>query len=1009
MTSDSDVSLEYIGSRPVNSDETTRLHQINRKLKEDYDALKVQFDEAVKMSEQIDSLCGQNTSLSNTNRKLQAEIDEIQRRLDISLHLNDELNDQLKQEREANEAFINGESETLHQQIKSQEKQFTAKLSQVNKELASTQAALRTIEKEKKDRDSMIKALLETCHQRFGTKFTNLNILRAYIEQLPKEPLPTVPNDNNEALTSENIALRKKLKQMKAATKSLQAEVQQLKDNLTATKKEHDAELAKAFEAANEAKRQKNILIVQKDQEIEQLQRDNKGLEEQIAKDKTKISELTSRLHDNATKLEEVAPMGEEVALLNTRITEITEDMKKAMRCNKKMKKRIAGLVEEVKQGEETNDKLKRQVEELRNKNNEMNSKLQEGSTAAKELADENKRLKSLLDASTKEQESLNQKIVQAKSRISDTQVEMSKLRRTVTDLDETVTEQKSKVGQMGKLNQQQMKVISEQGSTIKDQAEQIDSLNNQARQLKEKLARQEQKAASCTAVEIPQSSWFCVDFPKDLASMITEIGKIESLQASAKLRQAFATIARYYSNVTTKTENKLAEMASSAEHVTDLFKRLLSIVNAHIGNGQFQVETFLSGASLDEVEYKLNDMQGSMEQLHDEKAKMVELIRAVADKLGVDKSNLLSHVSQVIGKMESQETQIKQLQCQIRHLKVTHNKIVGEMKQMQSEHDKDMETKAKEITDIISTKNEQLHEAEVYKLRIASLEKEVERLQKREEETVRELEADAAEKVEQALQELTSKYDSEILVLKQASAQEAAVAKKDLSSAERKISKLKHRIETLLAKNGDLEKRMKLAADEYCEAMKSMKQEVDSELEKVNQRHSSEIQQMEAAVSEKEEQILHLTKSIRAGKDETKRITELNSQLESEKVHLESKIASQKDEIEREKRLSETKLKTLTITTDLKLRDAIDDAKSKLDSEKRAIYHFGAELFKQFFDPRRQLTDESYRTLLLSAKNELSRMQKQEVRIRRILGAGAGESAESALARTMSRQTSVE
>ena len=1008
LTSDSDVSLEYIGNTHTRSDDQSHLLQANKKLREDYDSLKVQFDEAVRVSEQIDSLCDQNTSLSNKNRKLQSQVDELQRRLDISLQLNDELNEKMKQEKEANEAFMNSEVESLHQQIKLQEKKFTEKLAHSSQELADAQAAARSLEKDKKDKELVTKELLQVASQKFATRLSSLHSFVAFLEHLPKEqPAPETPKVDADAVVLENGKLRKKAKQMKAALKSLETEVQRLKQENATAKKESQAEVAKATEMVNDVKRQKNLLEAEKDQVIEQLQREKKALEDQIAKDKQKIGDLTSRIQASLMKAEETAPQAEEVELLNNRIGTLSGELKKASRHNKQMKKRVAALIEEARSAEEVQEKLKKAVSSLKAKNEELKVQLGESNAANSALLDESQRFKAMIDAASKEQESLTQKLARAKSRIASTQAETQKLRRTVTSLDENLNEQKSRVGELMKANQQQLKVIGEREATIKDQNDQIEALTGQVKTLKSKTAGQNQKAAKSGDSEIPQSCWFCIDFPKDLGSAVAEIGKMESLNTPSKIRQTFVTVAKYYAAAIGKLEKRVKEAQSNTEQVNGILKHLVDIVNAHIGTPEFQYEAFVTGVSLDEIEFKLNEVRENMEQLYDEKTRMADGIHAISQKLGATSiDSALAKLVSLLEAMQKQATQIKQLQVHNKQLKMAHNRMLAEVKQLQCEHDKDLEVKDKEINDIITTKNEQIQATELSKLRIASLEQEIERMQQRQEQMIKELEEDAAERLEITTCELTSKHNNEILGIQQSSGKAIAAVKQDLANAQKKITKLKRRIDALVNAKSDLEKQIKATNDESQEALQSMKQHFSVELTQTNQKHKSETEALEAAIAEKDDQIGQLTNTLRTSNEQMKKLLDANRDLESDKQQLESKIASQRDEINREKRLSETKLKTFTVTTDLKLRDSIDSVAAKFEREKRDIYHFGADLFKQFFDPRRQLTDESYKVMLQAAKNELSRMQKQEMCIRRMLGAGNGESAESAIARNLARNT---
>ena len=86
-----------------------------------------------------------------------------------------------------------------------------------------------------------------------------------------------------------------------------------------------------------------------------------------------------------------------------------------------------------------------------------------------------------------------------------------------------------------------------------------------------------------------------------------------------------------------------------------------------------------------------------------------------------------------------------------------------------------------------------------------------------------------------------------------------------------------------------------------------------------------------------------------------------------------------------------------------MKIQNETENARLNFEQQKREIFHFAADVFKQFFDPRMQITESSFKTILQNVKARLDNSVKQEETIKRILGIIGNENIETALIRTLS------
>ena len=999
--SESDLGLEYIGNAGAYSADEYELRQINKKLKDDYNSLKHQFDEAVKVSEQVDALCEQNTTLSKKNRELQATIDELQRRIEISSRLNDELNSKLQQAKQSADSFMTREMESLRQQLESKDRELDDVKGTAERESANAQNVTRALEKEKVEKDSAIEAILSSASRRFGVKFTNLYLLSDYMQQVPvgkHHYVSEIPRDDEKA-NAKIAKLKRKNKDLRNDKKLCEAEIIGLKEKLSLMKKESEEEATKAMESANDARMEQKLAEVKSQQLIEQLQKEKRALEEQVAAQKVKISEITKMIHVSE-RVESVAPTDtNKVAELSAKIDEMTEDLIKASKCSKKMKKRATAFAQEIQQYEAANGKLKRKNAALQSEIKEVTGQIGKIQDANRALIEENGQLKDELEASAKEFAALNQQFLQAKAGLENAQAESRRLDRMVGDLESTVDQKVAEINGMRTVTTQQQQKIAKCEIMIKEQSDTIESMEKAMQDLKQK---HEHEKPVVIPDEIPQSSWFCVDFPKDLCKAVTDIAKNDSIHVSARLRQVLTTIAKYYANSIQALEKSVQNSADKDEKTAATLDSILSVIRSHFGEIDStgnMCETALARI----IDQKLNELSDEKEQLSIEKSQLTDTINALLSKIGVDTmAAALSKVVNLISTVESQASQMKRLKGQNKQLKKAHNQMVKQIRETETSTTEHADSGT--MNKLMQTQSEHTQEIEIYKLKVAALEQEVARLESEQKRKAEEFEEETQERLHFVTQQVELQCKNEAATTHQAISQELAKTTKQLKEAHAKIAKLKRKIDHLVDANDNLQKKCKSIRGEAHDAVTSLKDKFAEQMNQTKDKHNADIYTLQSHLAEKDDEIRDLHSALDESKQALHRLSEMKRRIESERNQFASKVTSQCEEMDRERRLLASKFKTLTATTDLRIQDSVDDLTAKFEQEKRNIYHFGADLFKSFFDPRVQLTDESYKKLLQSAKDELSRMQKQETNIRRLVGALHSESAEDALARAIAK-----
>lgn len=182
--------------------ETKSLQAVTENLRRQNAVLHAQFDHAVSLTQSVDELHQKNPALSAALRASQAEKAEFARRLEITLHANEELSAHLSTERQSNAQEHSRSAAQRDRQLLAQTRRCKAKVEALQLQLKSVQDDSEKAEMAHRMLLSKIEQVVAKASQFFATKFTNID---GVIEILgtpqfpappPPAPVPAVQSDS---------------------------------------------------------------------------------------------------------------------------------------------------------------------------------------------------------------------------------------------------------------------------------------------------------------------------------------------------------------------------------------------------------------------------------------------------------------------------------------------------------------------------------------------------------------------------------------------------------------------------------------------------------------------------------------------------------------------------------------------------------------------------------------------------------------------------------------------
>lgn len=972
------------------SNQNTQYHETIEDLRKQNTILKAQFDQALIVSQQIDSVHERNLQLSNQVRSLQAENENLQRRIEICIRHQEEAETQLENERASRTQQIMEINSEKEVELSKVQKQCNAKIETLMIRLQQFDDSKEKDQLENKMLSSKIEKLVEAANEYFKMTFDGIDTVTDFLSQ-PVGFDCANPSANDKKSDSESKKRKNdkaKLKVLKHHCSKLVSQVNELKNEI------HRSEVA-----YEKSKKKSEEEIQKLKEDLDLTQNDNKEalnlLKEKNQSLKAEIQKLRNEAMDEKTKLK--IPVNPPTS---PSLNEQT------------LSRELANAKAENENFAQINQELNEKFRHCEQSNYKLNSKLKQAKEIIGSLQDSINGLETEKQAAESLQNEHEEELKKLREQLKEkSQVKPNKELKVIQKLKGDITRLENQIeSQTKQLHESQLQIengkhekstLSANIKSIKAENEEllsrIASLNDELAEVNERLS---QKPEIDPQEVMPDSAFRCKDFQTELAPQIENIIHNSYLTPPSKLSHIYSLILKFYNE-------KLKEKNDAVNHMSEHYKQIREQVN------KFLVDLSI-GLSFDALTFDEFIVHGAqklldkiynniklLEEARRKNAQLNSIVAHVANELGypADFSSKLTSICPELTQRFQNAEQIakKYKECKEdskdRKRSLT-SKLVG-MKKENLELNNIIEQVQNENQNLNSINNKLKNDLQTARAEIIAIKR-----------TMEQNAEDLQDEHQHALDSITKQHSVEQLQLQSQINKmkgENANAQKILADHEASFNKMKKVMEN---NQRDLQA-CKEEFDIY-------KQEKDAEIECLVHKYEKEkkhliktygnaISEITKKCEDQRQDYSQLSQELKAEKEKSQQIINSAAKIKRENQKLEGTIKILEEQIQRDQSLAEASIKNQILSIETEYNQQLNDAKAKIESEKRRIISYAIEEFRNYCGSSKNFDERTYRSLLCKVKQELEQLSQSDANIRRMTGAYPRQPTEQAVAKYLS------
>lgn len=993
-----------------------QLQEDNASLVKEINVLRAQFEQAVAISKKSDEYVKEIDSLKQQLYDANAAKEDISRRLEISIRAKEEALKRLEDEQAKNSAQRAADVKAMQKELSKTKKSFQSKIDLLYSQNQKLQAEKDADDVAQKTLVGKIDKLVLNSSHFLGKEVSSFDELCSIIETTTIQKVPQI-----QKIQVKPESTRQVEPLFQGQNEAQQQQIKEISKKLKKTKQELKASLMKISEL--------NTAVTRKDAEIDQIK----------FKNQAEIDSLTEKMNAQKEDFERAkADSSAKIQQLNEKIETLKADVAKKGKQIKEKRETKEKVVQPtiqqpvpvfIQQADKNkddkliSDQLNARIEELTTQlsisnktNEELKEKLLESEKVINNLniSHENEHnelaaLKTVHKETLREIETIRAALharrdTHSKKEIDINKKEQQRQKAAILQLENTNEELKKHVFEVQLENEKHLHTINEQNQQLgkakaenSDLREKLSALSNEITDMKQARA----SAIPQTEEDFfPRSMWTSGDFESSLAQNIAKVASNDALSAPSKLQHIYRAIQKFYSK-------QIAAIKDIAEEANNDSQRMYSYMNDFIVS----------------LTIALNDKAESFDRFMQNAAVPAALVSRVTDLrtsiIDLKRSNdvIQQNVDAFAVAFDlSTDTEIN---TQISIIKSQINK--------QNEMCENAKNKAKKLKE---ERNElqQKYDAEVIPLKTeneglkVTLESTNEIVNKHAE-TIRKLRAELAESkrtqkdLESKLETTEEKHNEKMEEFEEAKEEEITSLKE---SYEEKMKEMTKELDSLKAAAAAVDEQIA----KYTKAIEAQKETISEKEaviqqtieqgkaneEKLTKNFSIEksklIESYEKAVAELKEQcdkhrndIVKLSSELARMEKKCKETKALAIQLKREATKLEKEKKLKEEEFERESKIAESTAKSAIVNVESQCTAKLNEQRTKFESEKRKILSFVADEFREFFNACDSLDERSFHSIITRAKDELTRLQKMDSSIRRIVGATGRQTTDDAVA----------
>lgn len=998
------------------------------------------FQEAIKLSEQVNGLHTENDKLRKVVTELNRDNEDLKQRLQLSVQANQDLRDQLEVEKKNSNSVRGADLTSMNKKIESVKKQSKQQMDEIYDQLEQAKSELDRESLEKRHLMNQINNILEESRRYFNVQFNSGDELIKHLQTAPLSTeftLPTTVTQSNTTIANQSKQqdqqLQKKVKKLKkqikeeqekqaaqeeeihklkSEIKTLQAqqesEVRQLNDqieNLESNNKKLSQDNQNLRAAHNQQVDEFENLLQKKNNENKTLKQKNKAMKTEIRNQRLGLA-ARGNFDDhrsNSSKSSESSTASSPSS--NGRYVQRQVEVVHAEPVDNSLVERVTELTEQLSQARSKRDEFQSKLREAEERNNAAAVELNKVHT-------ENETLRKLYETVKEERESFRE--ILAKK--AETAKEIQEKQKNAAK------QPNARVLKLQKaLDQEKQKVYTLQCNETKLQSK-VDDLESALRLLQQSTndAKEEAKKANAELTDVrrqseiqttqtpedllPPSAYNYDEFDAPLLSAIRKIGSNNALQPVSKIQNCFKTIRKYYEKQLAERDEALDQAFSENQSLSSAFNQFFEDASITLCDQAYTLQDFFSNNAGQKFVEQVGQLRTNYADLKHQNEIQRGWINAFTNtfvEYVTEPVDPLRAIGEIKDKLDQQQTQVTARSKKIKDLKAQVKNQQGQLKKQDQDLEREKESLGIQKKELES--------------RLAVLNKTVTELREKNENLTTELDI-ANRTIEETQMNLSQEQDDHNTTMLEDAAKTEASLRSEIKKRNAEIKSLKAQVQEhqktingLKSQIQTLTNDKRLLQDEIAEGKRQV-EEVDRQAaQRLEAEKRNIIQSYDVAIDELKEQCNKHRKDVERMAAEASeyelRIASCNNDIavvKKEKRKLENDLVSMKGQLEREKKLMETKIRAEKVQAESNYNSKLEEQKARAEAEKRKLFALGAEAFRNFFNPNEQIDERSFKSLLEKVRNTIVQLQKSDADIRRMLGAAETQTTQDAVAQLM-------
>ena len=1036
------VDYSELDSSKAHIPRASELKDANDELMKENTVLRSQFEDAIKITKQLEELHTQNRELMGTIRTLRAEKEDLAHRLEISLQSNREMQSKLNDEKKSCSTIRGTDLNSMTKEIEKIKAQSKAQLDSIYDQLEKSKQATERESVEKRLLASKLDHILEDSQRYFQTNFSTIDDFMGFLATPPvvQDALSSnvpqgaqgVTNASAQQQQSTIDRLDRKLKHLKGKLKNAASATAALEDQLAKKQQEFNSErsslrtqITNLEHQVTEGVHQRQQVENQLNYQITALQQKNSALNKKIESLNDQLKSSQSELKDTKKANSQLQKQLDEVKL-KLQFAQEKQRLDDDERTNhpkastlphsdpvflgnqdsdEALLQRNTELQDQLIATQKKRDELINQLRQSENNANSLRI------TIEKQKADY-EALQHINESNQLEIESLRKALhtrEAAENEIRDKQKNAPRQPSArVLKLQKALDKEKQKVyllqNNETKLNTRIEDLESElrlSNQTVIDAEAEADRARTELNDVRRQLESQTTPTAEDL---LPPSAFQCGDFDPALSSAIVRIANNAALQPVSKLHNCFKTIRKHYGKQVQARDEALDQAFSENQTLSNSFNQFLVDASIALNDKPTTLQDFFAnnaGTKIVDQIAQLRVTQANLRHQYDTLKGFIGAFQTTFNPYYTEQNDLSTQLNEVRNVVETQKEAIAVRSKKIHELKGVIRSCNATLKNKEVEYQNSLhalEDSNNELSNKVrhlQGENKNLHDQNnqlTTELNNVTQERE-------------QLESTIIQEQDDQTQTLLDNFHKQELQYKEElnrKSEQIKQLRNNVTNYENEIQKQRQIINNLKSAQQQREqecaelhrslKEQESVAQERLEAEKKNISETFEnavrELKEQCEKHRNDVQRMAAQVSETELKYAESQQEI--------------NQVRKEKRKMETEVSSMKNQLERERKLMESTIRAQKVQSEASYTSRLEEQRNKFETERRRILAIGTETFRNFFNPSDTIDERSFRSVLDKARDTITRLSNSDLSIRRMLCAGEQQTTQDAVAQLL-------